>query len=428
MTEQRVTIRQAVILAGGRGSRLGALTDATAKPVLDVGGRPFLYWPMRELQRFGVERFVVLTGHAAPAAEAALRAAAAALPRPAPLDFVREDTPRGTGGALREAADLLDARFLLLNGDTLFDCNLARLLRAAAAQPEAVFMHMLLRDAPAGARYGVVTTDGARVTAFAERPAGGADGGLINAGIYVVDRRVVAGIPPGASLERDVLPHLAASGRLYGTRAEGWFVDIGTPPDLVRARAELPARLRRRALILDRDGVLNLDHGYVGTRDRWDWVEGAREATAAATAAGWHVFVATNQSGIARGMYDEAAFATLQDWVADRLRAAGGTIDDWRYCPFHPDAAVTRYRADSDRRKPAPGMLLDLMRAWELSPADCVMIGDQPTDMAAAAAAGIAGHRFPGGRLDDFLAPIIAPATPGLPPPRPDAKVRPPSP
>ncbi|WP_048861371.1 nucleotidyltransferase family protein, partial [Acidisphaera rubrifaciens] len=66
-TEQRVTIRQAVILAGGRGSRLGALTDATAKPVLDVGGQPFLFWPMRELQRFGVERFVVLTGHAAPA-------------------------------------------------------------------------------------------------------------------------------------------------------------------------------------------------------------------------------------------------------------------------------------------------------------------------------------------------------------------------
>ena len=122
---------------------------------------------------------------------------------------------------------------------------------------------------------------------------------------------------------------------------------------------------------------------------------GALETIRHATAAGWHVFVVTNQSGVARGLYDEAAVRTLLDWIGDEARRIGGTIDDTRYCPFHPEATVPAYRAVSDWRKPAPGMLLDLIRAWELDPARCVMIGDQPTDLAAAAAAGYRGPFVP---------------------------------
>ena len=112
--------------------------------------------------------------------------------------------------------------------------------------------------------------------------------------------------------------------------------------------------------------MVNIDHGYVGSRDRFEWMPGACEAMRAATDAGWHVFVVTNQSGVARGHYDEAAVTGLHEWMIDEVRRAGGTIDDIRYCPFHPDAVVPAYRRVSDWRKPAPGMLLDLMRAWEL--------------------------------------------------------------
>ena len=83
----------------------------------------------------------------------------------------------------------------------------------------------------------------------------------------------------------------------------------------------MPARIRRRALFLDRDGVINHDHGWVGTRERFSFVAGAREAIRAATDAGWHVFVVTNQSGIARGLYDEAQFAALCGWMLDEIRA-----------------------------------------------------------------------------------------------------------
>ena len=165
--------------------------------------------------------------------------------------------------------------------------------------------------------------------------------------------------------------------------------------------------LRRKALFLDRDGVLNIDHGYVGSRDRFEWVDGALDAIRYATEAGWHVFIVTNQSGVARGLYTEDAVRDLLDWMAGEARAAGGTIDDVRFCPFHPDAAVEAYRQAHPWRKPLPGMLLDLIRTWELDPKRAVMIGDQETDMRAAAAAGVAGHLFRGGNLLAFLRPIL---------------------
>lgn len=402
----RATLRQAVILAGGLGSRLGSLTAATAKPVLEVGGKPFLFWLMRELQRFGVERFLLLTGHAAAAAEQTVRDLAATLPRPAEIAFSREPAPLGTGGALLHAAAQLDERFLLLNGDTLFDGNLALLLAAAAAQPAAVEAHMLLRAVDDVGRYGVATLEGARITHFAARAAAAA-AGLTNAGVYVLDRRVLARLHPGGSLEQDVLPRLAASGRLHGLAAQGWFIDIGTPADLARARTELPGRLHRPALFLDRDGVLNVDHGYVGSRDRWEWVQNAREAVAFATSHGWHVFLVTNQAGVARGLFGENEVTALLTWLADELRRAGGTLDDARYCPYHTEASIESYRRDSDWRKPAPGMLIDLMKTWNVNPAHCVMVGDKDIDVQAANNAGIRGARFPGGDLLAFIKPLL---------------------
>ena len=169
-----------------------------------------------------------------------------------------------------------------------------------------------------------------------------------------------------------------------------------------------PAALVRPALFLDRDGVLNHDHGYVGSRDRFDWVDGAREAVRHAGDLGWHVFIVTNQSGVARGFYTEGDVRDLLGWIQGECLAAGGTIDDVRYCPYHPEAVVEAYRRDSDWRKPAPGMVNDLVRAWSLDPARCVMVGDQGSDMEAARAAGVAGYRFTGGNLADFVRPLLA--------------------
>ncbi len=361
---------------------------------------------MREFVRYGVTDFLLLTDALSVEIESAAAAIQASLPRPARIILAEQPMRAGTGGALRHAGVRLDDRFLLSNDNSLFDCNLANLLADATADQANVIGRVMLRGLQDASCHNGVAFDENQMNTSHLRPRFDT-GGVTNGGVYLFRKTLIDRLTTACSLETDILPRLAADGVLRFTVAEGYFRRITTREDLACAQLEIPTLLHRKAVFLDRDGVLNVDHGYVGSRDRFEWMEGALDAIRYATASGWHVFIVTNQSGVAHGLYDEAAVRTLLDWIADEARRTGGTIDDWRYCPFHPEAKLEAYRQAHDWRKPLPGMLLDLMRAWQVEPCRALMIGDQETDMRAAAAAGISGHRFHGGNLLAFLRPIL---------------------
>jgi D-glycero-D-manno-heptose 1,7-bisphosphate phosphatase len=161
-------------------------------------------------------------------------------------------------------------------------------------------------------------------------------------------------------------------------------------------------------VIFDRDGVLNEDVGYAHQPAQIRWVEGAMAAVRSVNDAGLFAFVATNQSGVARGYYSEADVVALHDWMNAELgREAGAHIDAFVYSPFHPDASITAYRRDSACRKPQPGMILELLARFPVDPARAVMIGDNHSDVAAAQAAGIEGLLFEGGSVSAALAPVL---------------------
>ena len=396
-----------MILCGGPGTRLRALTARTPKALLTVAGRPFLEILLGEIGRQGFDRVTLLAGFEGAQIAEFARYTPAARRFGLAIDVIIEPEPLGTAGALSAARGALDEEFLLLNGDTWFDINLLTLCRFARARHPDALISLALRPSEDSSRYSVVKLSGEQVVDFDDSRAQSL-GVVVNGGVYHMRRAALDQFGDRRSLEVDVLPDLARRGEIAGRLFDGFFIDIGIPQAYEAAQKEIPIRLAKPAVFLDRDGVLNRDIGYVGSLDRFKWIQGAISAIQRLNDSGHYVFLVTNQAGIARGYYSERDVQDLHRWMQCALRAEGAHLDDIRYCPDHPDALDPQYKKTSSWRKPEPGMLLDLIEAWRLDLRRSFFVGDKESDMEAARRAGVRGFLFPGGDLDAFVAECIS--------------------
>ena len=232
-----------IILAGGKGTRLQAVVSDNPKPMAEVNGRPFLDYHLAQLARSPLIGTVVLAlGHLARKVVEHYEAHAPALP----LTYVIEDQPLGTGGAVRHAlSSTARPLVLVMNGDSIFEIDIAAMLETHQKAPRGVTIALL--DVADASRFGSVTLEGHRVTAFSEK-VNRAEPGVINAGVYLFDRQELADLPGGPlSLEHDVLPRLVAKGRLTAHVCHSDFIDIGLP-ETYRAAGAFVYRLFGRNL------------------------------------------------------------------------------------------------------------------------------------------------------------------------------------
>lgn len=415
-------MRQALILVGGRGTRLGTLARDTPKPLMPIAGdKRFLDYLIEDIARHGVEEIILLAGHLAETVEA--RYAGATI-RGARISVVREPEPAGTAGALRYAADRLDDVFLMTNGDSLLDMNYLTLPMALGPTDQGV---LALRRVDDAARFGRVEVAGGRVIGFHEKDASFRGSALISGGVYLLRRSVLDLIDTlPASIETDVFPRLAKANTLASVESGGFFIDIGLPETLAQARSELVQQIRRGAAFFDRDGTLNQDDGYTHKPEALIFQPGAIEAIRRCNDAGRFVIVVTNQAGIARGLYDEADMHRFHAHMQKALRAHGAHIDAFYYSPYHGDGTRPGYAiTNHPDRKPNPGQLRRACAEWPIDAARSFVVGDNKSDADAATAFGLPSYLVkPGEILNAVKSALAREASSPTSPPSPQAELK----
>ena len=230
---------QALILAGGEGTRLRPLTYTVPKPVLPLAGRPHIAYVIDWLARHGVDDVVVSCGHLAEG----MRNTLASLEPGVQIRYAEEPDARGTAGAIRFAENMLGDRFLVLNGDILCDLDLTALIEQHRRTGARGTLALYPVADPTG--YGLIhRREDGEITEFLEKPEPDQiDTDEINAGAYLLERSVLDEIPPdrAVSIEREVFPRLIGKG-LYGIRLEGYWIDIGTPDRFLEANWDILER------------------------------------------------------------------------------------------------------------------------------------------------------------------------------------------
>lgn len=389
--------RQAVILVGGRGTRLKELTDKIPKPLLSIGGRSFLCYIMDNLIRQGFDDILLLSGyHSAMIEEFAETYSNI---NTFHIRCIPEKKPLGTGGALCHAKKWLNDTFILLNGDTFFDINLNDFIYSKKDKNN---IKIALHKETNSSRFGHVILHDDKIISWIEKSNN--TSGLINGGVYFFSKEFIPDYEENfSSLEKDIIPYFISKNKVTGKEYNNFFIDIGIKQDLDAAYTSIPNIVKRPAVFLDRDGVLNIDTGYPSDPKEIIWIPGAKSAVKKLNDAGYYVFVVTNQSGIGRGYYTEKQLAILHNWMQQELRKEGAHIDHFYYCPHHPEC-----NPPCTCRKPYPGMLLQAIEQWPILTNKSFLIGDKQTDVEAAHRINIPGFYFQsGGEMDSFVNSII---------------------
>ena len=377
---------EAVILAGGLGTRLRSVVSEVPKCMAPVDGKPFLQYLLEALSRFDVSHVVLSVGYL----REVIMDYIGSREWPFEISYAIEKEPLGTGGGIRLALEKCHGNLVyVLNGDTFFDVDLNRL-------PFEAPVTLALKPMRDFDRYGAVDWDGDLVTGFREKAP--CAEGLISGGVYAVDRSQLdlSLFPKRFSFEKEVLETGAGKGRIYGWVSDASFIDIGVPEDYRKAQWFIPAwnavqraseavlAARADTLFLDRDGVLNRHRpgDYVKSTAEWEWMPGIREALAAWARKFPRIVLVTNQRGVGKGVMTDRDLALVHEQMLRDIEESGGRIDLILVCTAVDDA--------DPRRKPNTGMFEEACALLPgIDASRSVMLGDTQTDARFAARCGM---------------------------------------
>ena len=380
-------IREAIILAGGLGTRLRDVLPDLPKCMAPVSGRPFISHVIDYLRMQGVERLIISLGYKADAVQDYLQQAYPT------LDYtsVIEQEPLGTGGAIQLA--LREARtenVLVANGDTLFRVKVKQLEdlhRGKNAECSIALKPMTDFD-----RYGAVElNEQGQIISFREKQF--FESGLINGGLYLLSKEkfLERALPERFSFENDYLQKFYKEQSFYGSVQDGYFIDIGIPADYLKAQQDLQPRVldltkvsKDWTLFLDRDGVINDERfgEYVLHWGEFIFSKGVLDMFRKLSDTFHRIIIISNQRGVGKGLMTEAALQSIHLEMQREVGIVGGKIDRIYYCTEKEDTCYFR--------KPNPGMAFQASSDFpDIDLEKSIMVGNKPSDMRFGRSAGM---------------------------------------
>ena len=391
----------AVIMAGGKGSRLRSITnDEIPKPMVPVNGKPLLEYQVDKLKAYGI---VMIVGHLGEKIEDHFKDGK---DFGVDIDYIFEKEPLGTAGAFYYLKDKIDTKdFLLIFGDVFFDLDFDR-MEAFHFKNSAL---TTLLAHPNGHPYDsdlIQMDDNGKVVGFDSKH-NVRDywyDNMVNAGMYVINRELMDLVkePIKTDFERDILANQVKLGaNIYAYHSPEYVKDVGTVDRINATVEELKSGLiqsknlknKQRAIFLDRDGTMNVSKGFISKADDLELIPGTIEAIKDINKSGALAIVITNQPVIARGECSFEELHNIHNKLKTLLGEKGAFVDDIFYCPHHPDKGfegeVPELKFDCECRKPKTGMINEAVKKYNIDLSKSYMVGDSTMDLETARNAGV---------------------------------------
>lgn len=383
---------QAVIMAGGKGTRLHAVTkDIIPKPMVVIQGKPLLQWQIEKLRDNGITDVFIITGHLGHVIREYFQDG-----REYGIHIVyyEEDEPLGTAGALFEIKAELDEQFFLVFGDVLFDVDLVRMKKFHEKKhaDATLFVHPNMHPADSDL---VVLDEENRIVRFEPKNSSRNQwySNCVNAGLYLLSKKILNGRGRirKLDLEKDLLMDLCSrQSPIYAYRSSEYIKDAGTPERMAAVAIELAngyvqarnLQKKQRAIFLDRDGTLNIKCGFIYRTEQLELEASAAEAVRMINQSGYLAIVITNQPSAAKGLCDISEIEQIHRKMETLLGKEGAYLDDIYFCPHHPQMKCRC-------RKPDTGMIEESVTKYNIDVHASWMVGDSTVDIQTGQNAGI---------------------------------------
>ena len=369
-----------VILCGGKGTRLGALTKNIPKPLIKINNKYFLTYLIKFYQKFNFENIYLLAGYKGEKIKEKFDKKK--------FNFIKticliEKKPLGTGGSLNLLKNKIKNDFLLVNADSFLQYDLENFLEKSSNSSICNIILVNAKTYLENNQLNNLSVNLEKKVIFKSKS------NLMNSGIYLFKKEILKQIPNKfLSLEQDLLPNLILKKKVSGFIEKGFFIDIGTRKRLNYAKKVFPKNLHKPAVFLDRDGVLNEDIGYLYKYKDFKWNKNIIKILYYLQKR-YYIFIVTNQSGIGRKLYKISDFNLLHQKLKIFLAKYKVYIDDVYYCPHHPIFGKGIFKKNCLCRKPNNLLVTNALNDWPINKNKSFMIGDKYTDKICADLSGI---------------------------------------